>query len=53
MLRNYMLKRLKKDGYQVTFLMDTGEVMAAGPKLPFLQYEKFKTVTDLYRKVYG
>ena len=53
MLKNYMLRRLKKDGYQVTFLMDSGEVMAAGPKLPFLQYEKFKTVTDLYRKIYG
>lgn len=53
MLRNYMLKRLKKDGYQVTFLIDSGEVMAAGPKLDFLQYEKFKTVTELYRKIYG
>lgn len=48
-----MLSRLKKYGYQVTFLMHSGEVMAAGPKLPFLQYEKFRTVTELYRYIYG
>lgn len=47
-----MLKRLRKDGYQITFDINSGNVLAIGPKLPFLKYVSFETVTKLYKRVY-